>query len=174
MKRILPICLLAFFSLTSNAQDAGYYGGNATFTDYSELGIPDQNFNAITIVAGNTINDNLAAEIRLGFGTNDETVTVQGVDVTVGIDKFMGAYLKYASLTKGKVSPYAILGYTDAKAETSALGVTVSVSESDISYGVGVDFGLNEETSLNIEYMNFLDTSTISVHGFSVGFRTAL
>lgn len=174
MKKILPICLLAFFSLTSNAQDAGYYGGNATFTNYSELGIPDMDFNAISIVAGNTINENLAAEIRFGFGTNDDSMTVLGEDISIGIDKFMGVYLKYATATTGKVSPYAILGYTDAKAEGSGLGVTVSLSESDISYGVGVDFGLSEEASLNIEYMNFLDTSTISVHGISVGFRTAL
>jgi len=174
MKKILPICLLAFFSLTSNAQDAGYYGGNATFINYSELGFPDMDFNAISIVAGQTINDNLAAEIRFGFGTNDESLTVDGVNIDLSIDKFMGVYLKYASATTGKASPYAILGYTDAKAEGSALGVTVSASESDISFGVGVDFGLSEETSLNIEYMNFLDTSTISADGISVGFRAAL
>lgn len=178
MKKILPICLLAFFSLTSNAQDAGYYGGNATFINYSEFGIPDLDFNAISIVAGQTINDNLAAEIRFGFGTNDESLTMEGVNIDFSIDKFMGVYLKYASTITGKVSPYAILGYTDAKAEGSAEGsagrVTASASESDISFGVGVDFGLSEETSLNIEYMNFLDTSTISADGISVGFRAAL
>ena len=70
MKKILPICLLAFFSLTSNAQDSGYYGANATFINYSELGFPDMDFNAISIVAGQTINDNLAAEIRFGFGVS--------------------------------------------------------------------------------------------------------
>lgn len=174
MKKILPICLLAFFSLTSNAQDARYYGGNATFINYSELGVPEIDLNAISIVAGQTINDNLAAEMRFGFGTNDESLTVDGVNVDLSIDKFMGVYLKYASTTTGKVSPYAILGYTHAKAEASALGVTVSASESDISFGVGVDFGLSEETSLNIEYMNFLDKSIVSVDGISVGFRAAL
>jgi opacity protein-like surface antigen len=112
--------------------------------------------------------------MRFGFGTNDESLTVDGVNVDLSIDKFMGVYLKYASTTTGKVSPYAILGYTHAKAEASALGVTVSASESEISFGVGVDFGLSEETSLNIEYMNFLDKSIVSVDGISVGFRAAL
>jgi len=92
--------------------------------------------------------------------------------ILLGIDKFMGVYLKYTSETSGTVSPYAILGYTHAKAEGSALGVTAS--ESDLSFGVGVDFGMGEETSLNIEYMNFIDTSTITADGISVGFRTSL
>lgn len=174
MKKILPICLLAFFSLTSNAQDSGYYGGNATFINYSEQGLPDMEFTGLSIVAGQTINDNLAAEVRFGFGTNYESLTYEGVNVDLRIDKFMGVYLKYASEITGKVSPYAILGYTDAKAEIAGLGVTVSSSESDMSFGVGVDFGLSEETSLNIEYMKLIDKSTFSADGISVGFRAAL
>jgi len=54
------------------------------------------------------------------------------------------------------------------------MNVSSSASESDISLGLGVDFALGEEISLNIEYMNFMDTSTITADGISVGFRTSL
>ena len=174
MNRILCIIFATLISLTSYAQVGSYYGVNTTFIGYSELGVPDFDFTALSITAGQSINDSLDAEVRMGFGTNDETLTLDGVDIAFGIDKFMGVYLKYASESSGTVSPYAILGYTHALLEGSVLGVTASASESDLSFGVGVDFGMGEETSLNIEYMNFIDTSTITADGISVGFRTSL
>ena len=174
MNRIMCIIFVTFISLTSYAQDGNYYGVNTTFIGYSELGAPDVDFTALSLIAGQSINGSLDAEVRMGFGTDDETLTLDGVDIAFGIDKFMGVYLKYASESSGTVSPYAILGYTHAKAEGSALGVSASASESDLSFGVGVDFGMGEETFLNIEYMNFIDTSTITADGISVGFRTSL
>ena len=173
MNRILCIIFATLISLNSYAQD-NYYGASVTSIGYSERDFPDLDFTSLNLIAGQRINDNLDAEIRLGFGIDGETITLDGLNVDLDMDKFMGVYLKYSIESSGSILPYATLGYTHGKAKASVMDVSSSGSESDISLGLGVDFALGEEISLNIEYMNFMDTSTITADGISVGFRTSL
>lgn len=173
MYKILCIIFAGLISTTSYAQN-NYYGASVTSIGFTERGFIDLDFTSFNLIAGQSINDNLDAEIRLGFGIDGENVTIEGINADFDLDKFMGIYLKYSIESSGSILPYATLGYTHAKLKGSVNSVSSSSSESDISLGLGVDVSLNQKTSLNIEYMNFMDTNTITADGIFVGIRTAM
>ena len=180
MYKILFIIIAGLISSASYSQNENYFGASISSIGYSERGFPDFDLSSLNLIAGQNINDNLAAEVRLGFGIRGDTINAQtlgleeDVNVDLDLDKFMGIYLKYSLESSNSIIPYATLGYTHAKAKASVMDVSASASESDISMGLGVDISLNQKTSLNIEYMNFIDTNTITADGISVGLRTAL
>jgi opacity protein-like surface antigen len=129
--------------------------------------------------------ENLSAEIRLAggmFGSNedynDESDTTT---INVDLKYHYGAYLKYNILNKGDLSPYAVLGFTRSKAIRSSVDSDLSVGENEeseiaiknsyISYGLGFDYALNNSSSLNFEYMNYIDSGNASINGFSFGIK---
>lgn len=142
--------------------------GNTDFSD-GELGVT-----SVGLVWGMSIVENLSAEIRSAggmFGSNvdynDESDTTT---INVDLKYHYGAYLKYNILNKGDLSPYAVLGYTQSKVVNSRVDSN-ELKGSDISYGIGVDFALNDSSLINFEYMNYIDSGNVSINGFSFGIK---
>jgi opacity protein-like surface antigen len=54
-------------------------------------------------------------------------------------------------------------------ASVSGSGVSASASESDVSYGAGVNFALSDKIQMNAEYMQYIDKGRAEVSGFLVG-----
>jgi len=160
---------------TAQAQN-GYAGANLNFLDldYSQNGINDDaSLTAGTFRLGAQINKYLSGELRAGMGFSDDTVNISGYKVDIELDSFFGAYLRGGFPVTEKIYPYAVFGVTRGKLTASFQGFSESDSETDTSFGVGVDFTLIDQVTLNVEYMSWFDKDGAEIDGFSVGASTA-
>lgn len=179
MKRKLTVAALATFAaFGAQAEEApqpqGYFGGNYVFLTYEEDGI-DEDFDLGALVgkAGVNVNPYLAAELRVGFGVKDYSISGNGVTAELEVDYLVGGYIVAGIPNSSPIYPYAVLGATKAEltATVRAFGESASVSDSDsdVSYGVGANFAVNEQVSLNAEYMSYLDKDSVKISGISIG-----
>ena len=147
-----------------------YVGGGISAIEYSESGISDDaDLTALYGRVGTKFNDYLSAEIRAGFGIDDDEVEAFGVDIDTELENFYGVYLRGGIPTNSIAYPYVVLGYTRGEIEASVPGFSLSESESDVSYGVGLDLNLTDRVTLNLEYINYLDKDDVEIDGFNIG-----
>ena len=171
-KIIIALLTLAIVNVGSLKAESMYYGAGAAFLDFSDNEISDSaSLNAIFGRLGMQFNENIAAELRLGIGIGDDTLDIFGFDATVELDTLYGFYLKGGVPVSDAFYPYAVLGYSRGEATASVPGFgSDSSSESDFSYGLGVDFIVTDYVSVNLEYMNYLDKDGSEIDGFAIGF----
>ena len=163
------LCILGLSGSVVYA-DENYWGAGVGMFDYSEEGIDsDASLTALFGRLGTQFNENFSGEIRAGFGIGDDSINVLSTDVNVELDSMFGGYIRGGVPVSENFYPYAILGYTRGEISVSVPGFSDSESESDVSFGIGADFGLGESTKFNIEYINYLDKEGAEVSGFSIG-----
>lgn len=159
----------------AHAESAGYIGGGLALLEYSEADINDDaSLKALFVRIGSNINQNFSAEIRAGVGVGDDTVNVFGTNVDVELDNMFGVYVRGGIPLSNSVFPYAIIGYTSGKVTASAAGYgSATESESDMSFGLGVDIPVSKYMHLNAEYMNYFDKDGAEIGGIAIGFINA-
>lgn len=181
MKKVIGL-LVAILSCSA-AQSENYFAVSVTEFNTETLAT-SFDLTAVSATYGTVLDDNMSGELRFGLGFGDDsyssTVNIDGYDFSdegkVELDHYFGAYLKFSS-TPGEMSPYAILGLTKAKAsangrvtddyDESSERYSLSDSENDFSYGLGIDFA----NGFNIEYMQYLDKGSLELNGFSFGMK---
>jgi opacity protein-like surface antigen len=143
-----------------------YIGGSYTGVRW-DIGLFDakEDFGVLAVRGGYQINDYVAIEGRLGAGAKD--ADYHGVDLE--IENMYGIYGKVGLPTDSGFYPYAMLGMTHAKVKASIPGATVTDSDSDVSYGLGVDYWVNKTISLGVEYANFYDKEGDEITGITLG-----
>ncbi|MDX1458946.1 MAG: outer membrane beta-barrel protein [Marinobacter sp.] len=152
----------------------GYVGANYVFLTYEEDGISeDFDLGALVAKAGAKFNPYLSAEFRAGLGVDDHSESGGGFTAELELDYLVGGYAIAGIPNETPIYPYAVLGVTKGKLTASVSGfgesASVSESESDISFGIGANFAVNDEVNLNAEYMNYLDKDGAEITGVSVG-----
>ena len=170
MKKILLVITLALFysSISYAASEGDTYGGlQYALVTYDEDGVDEAEPTALVGRYGQFVNDNISVEGRFGFGLQDDTVNVLGIDVDVEVDTFFGVYGVFHASSNSDTSFYGVLGFTKGEVTASAGGISVSEDDSGLSYGFGVDFN-----SFNIEYMLYLDEDFYEVSAISFGYNT--
>jgi outer membrane immunogenic protein len=171
MKFIKASLIIACLGVSSVAvANEMYFGGGFAAIKYNEKMLNESaSLNAAVVKFGTKFNDNFAAEARVGFGVGDDTVNVFGTDAKIKLNHFYGAYVKGGIAATEMFYPYAVLGYTRGELKASVAGQSATETESDFSYGVGMDFNFTGFT-LNLEYQNYFDKNTAKVDGISIGF----
>jgi len=134
--------------------------------------------NAILGRFGSFLSDNFALEGRIGIGTSSDTVTafLPGtgiVDVELEIDTLFGLYGVGQHNFGNNSSVYALIGITRGDASISVTGATNSSesdSETDLSYGAGLNIGISNNIGINLEYISYISKSDFDVTAVSFGF----
>ena len=159
-------------SASASADTSYYFGGNFSLlkADYDIIG-DDASLTAIYGRFGAQLNENISIETRLGFGVGDDDVQYLGVDINTELDSIFGVYARAGAPVSESFYPYVIAGFTRGEATTSTEGfISVSESQTDMSYGVGADIGSSDTFLVNVEYMNWYDKDGTEISGFSFGF----
>ena len=172
---IATIAALSSASLASYADTYASAGFN--FQDYEESvsTLPvqkiDSPLTAIFARVGKRYTENFSAEVRLGVGLGDDEYQFDGLDtgLKLSIREFYGAYLRGGVQVAERFYPYAVVGYSQATFELGDESFSVHENFGGVSYGAGVDVGVKQDLSANIEYMHYFDTVGIELTGFSVG-----
>jgi outer membrane immunogenic protein len=152
------------------------YGGiQYAITTYSEDGVSEEpKPTALIGLVGANITDRFAVEGRLGFGLQDDTVSVSGADVSTDIDSLIGVYgIGHINLGGGS-SVYGLLGVSRAELTFSYPDNPVLESKSDnktgLSFGIGADIPVSNYVALNIEFVQYL-MSGFDLSAFSFGVK---
>lgn len=163
----LTLCLSVFTS--AHAESAPYAGISVSRVQYKEDGFPKAEPSAISFKYGVQFNPNFAVETRLGTGLSDGDVTISGTRVSVGVDSFIGIYLKGIIPVTNHFAPYGMVGYTNAKLKLKSGAFSETASDSDFSYGAGADFPVSKNVSLNLEIARLFSGDGYKVDAVSLG-----
>ena len=169
MKKV-AIILMCMFSLSVMAEEKKMYGGvQYAMISYSEPGI-DVDPSALVFRIGQRVNKNFAFEGRFGIGMGDDSTVFLGFPVTIELDQFFSIFAKGIAPVAKNVDVYALIGYTDGEITGTITGLgSISVSESDMSLGFGIDIGAGKDMSWNIEFVNYIDKNNATIDAFSIG-----
>ena len=185
MKRynFAAIAALLFLVVHTNVfANENYAGGGVGFLNYKLTALEDTVFDSLadgSVTAlygrlGTHVNDHFSVEGRLGSGLADEEKTIEGVNVAVKLNSLLGVYGRFGASASGPVSPYVIAGFTRIRVELAATVDDVTTStedtETDSSFGVGIDFKAGETGKFNIEYMNYYDNDGDELGGVNISY----
>jgi len=195
---LLALLMLMGVFNSAVANDANNYSGfqyGVLDYDGTNLGVP-LSFKPSTLVGrmGSFINNYLALEARVGFGLSDSTVTISRIDTTLGheiieqyeydVENIFAFYLLGNIPVSNRFDIYGLVGMSSVDVETTinsteihmatstevaSFNDTNSATENGLSYGLGASFKVAGKTSLNLEYMSYLDKSDLAIKLFSVG-----
>lgn len=184
MKKLTTaIVLMSAIAIPGMAQEPAsgmYFGAQYATVNIENGNGVDTSPTALVFQIGKEINKNFAIEGRFGMGMGDDStgafIGITPFTVTQEVDTFFGIYAKGIMPASDVVSLYGMVGFTDGTVNTSitdgVITISDSGSESDISFGVGVDFDVTKSMALNIEYMNYIDVDNGTLDALSVGITT--
>lgn len=127
---------------------------------------------AIRGIFGYEINPNFAVEGLAAFGMSDDNVQVLGYTVPgvkFKVDNVFGFYAKPKVKFTPELEGFVRAGFARSKGTASLNGQSSSASETGFSYGLGMSYALNPMTSLNVDYMSYLDKNDSKATGFTFG-----
>lgn len=162
----------------ANAQTYGEIG-YASVTTKENISLLGNAYNfkatptALRGIFGYELNPNLAIEALGAFGLSDDSFKVNGINVPglkMEIDHVVGVYLKPKTKLNENVEIFGRIGFARAKGTVSAIGVgSESSSANSFSYGAGLSYAINPTTSLNADYMSYLNKDRFKANGFTFG-----
>ena len=120
---------------------------------------------------GKQINKHVAAELRLGYELTEETHeyevpypnpypmrVVANHELEIGVDHFIGGYLRFGGFVTDSFYPYAIVGYTE---------LTASWESEDAPYNFGAG---HVDNNILHTSRGFTKTDTSATGSFGIGF----
>lgn len=155
----------------AETSDSPYMGIQYAIGD---VGVADsaENFNPTTLIArvGKYFHNHYAIEGRMAIPLKDDTKTISGTNVSVGLFGLLGVYgAAHLNLWK-RNSVYGIAGLSMVKADVESISANVSDSDIGISYGIGADVDVGM-TVLNIEYISYSDETNFDFDALALGLK---
>ncbi len=188
MKKLVPLVATAMLLGMggAHAQLLGRTGANtaaATPSTYGELGwsrVDVENSGAsarsdlLRGIVGYNFHPNAAAEAMLGIGIRDSgSTTLLGVPADLKVKHVFGAYAKPKLNLTDNIEVFGRLGFAQTRHTISTALAGRTEREWDLSYGLGVNFNINPQTYVGLDWMSYLDKGSSQVDGMtlSVGMR---
>jgi len=184
MKKLLPLTfsILASTFASSVCADNSWYIG--ALYNSQEISMQGRDFNTAGVVAGYQYNKYFALETRLATGTSGYSSFYGTPESPVSsykedIDNQNSILIKASYPIFESFNLYGLIGYTNTKLEVRGLAQTndqngnlignfpfkLTESESGLSYGLGLNYRLNEHFDIFVDYQvlpDFEPDSSIS------------
>jgi hypothetical protein len=182
MKKLLPLTfaiLASAYTSSVCAEDSWYLGALYNAQDVS---LDDREFNTVGIITGYQYNNYFSLEGRLNTGVSGHSTSLtfnQGSDINYkeDIDTQASLSMKVSYPIGKSYNLYGLVGYTSTKIKTNrgmlivdsngAVNALVNPKKtySGSSYGVGLNYKLNEKFDIFVDYQvlpNFEPNSNFS------------
>ncbi len=124
----------------------------------------DGAFTSLELIGGYKYNGYLGAEIRVGFGVEDEEFPVASSSdtVTASIDYHSSIYWRPETANEiAKI--YGLVGFSSVSIDNGG----TSSSESGLSLGGGFGFVFSEDWNLNFEYRSIINADALDLSSIS-------
>ena len=159
IKTVICAAVLTVAALPASAE--GFYAGFGLGRVNGEQAAYSWTSTNAVGLGGYEFNEYISVEGEVSLVASDGSIS--GVDIG---NQYMGAFVKFALPTSGSFTPHARIGYIKGKATASIGGVSISVDDTNISYGIGgeYDFG---SSSLRVDYsvadFGAMETNSLSI-----------
>lgn len=171
MKRIVTAAASAILLLgtTAHAQQQP-----ATSPVYGELGYSwlnikgngaDTDSGALRGILGYDLMPNLAVEGMLAGGTSSDSN--QGV--TMKLHDSYGLFLKPKVDVGSNVELFGRLGWAHSHVRASCATGCSDASGNDFAYGLGLNYKVNRQVSVGLDYAHLMDKGGVKVDGVTLG-----
>jgi opacity protein-like surface antigen len=172
MKTISVASVLAIAAIGAQAQTYGEVGYTSTTFKGGAVGNTQEGSpSVIRAILGYEINPNLAVEGMGAFGISDSTFKYNGErvpGVKLKADNALGVYLKPKMKLSESVEIFGRVGYTRVKGTVSYTD-PISSNYNSFSYGAGLGYAIDSKTSLNVDYMQYINKDGFKINGFTLG-----
>jgi len=122
-----------------------------------------------TLRFGVNFDKNISAELMVGTTITDARFFVGTTPVTVKYDGIYGAYLKAKTEVASNFDLFARLGFMHASINASTPSGSFSLGGTDLSYGIGAQFGFSPTVYGLIDYMSYYNKNGATARGPSIG-----
>lgn len=170
-KSLSALALMALMSVAGSAGAQGFYGevGYSALKLESTAGVNTGEFKpgALRGIVGYSLLENLAVEGMVAFGVKDSEISLNGAGTGFrgDLDNSYGIFLKPRIKVAQGLEVFGRFGYLRSKVS----GAGVSASDSDLAYGVGLNYSINRVWSVNFDYLNYYDTGSDKASGLTLG-----
>ena len=174
MKKIALASVLALVAIGAQAQTYGELGYTSmTFKETKDGNAIKVSPSAIRGILGYELNPNLALEGMAAFGIGDATFKIGGESLSgfkLKVDNIFGVYLKPKMKLNDAIEIFGRVGYARLKGTLTFTGLgSESASDNGFSYGAGLNYAIDSKTSLNVDYMQYLNKDGVKFNGFTFG-----
>lgn len=168
------VSLLLLWPIGTMAQGNTYLGVSSFQWTYDEDFAEEATASTLRFTIGTELNPNLAMETQFATGGSDTVfVSVPGGgsgNVEVELDNSFSFMLR--PQTSGEdFRAFGLVGFSQGQITGRAGGVSVSEDDSGLSYGVGAEAALEENTWIAVDYINYLRDDAYTFEAFSFGIR---
>ena len=158
----IAAALLSGPAVAETRDDPWYVGPGFFLLDYTlDRSGRESSFNGTHVRFGRFFTENLSAEARIGIGVGKNDNGFEAKD-------YQGVYARWGFSPTQSIFPYGIIGFSRARA--NGTGPAAPTVETGASYGLGVDFRLEDGIDINFEYLAMLDTSDVELEGLLLSF----
>ena len=171
MKKTILAAALMAATVTAQAEAKPYFGGGIAFLQYKEDGFSAANISALDINFGSQINEHLSIGGKFLIGLADGSIDDYGLSVDVALDWAYTLEIKPTLPLNETVNAYAVLGFTSGQLSASVYGYEEEMSDSGLTYGIGISKELEDDFLIRMEYAKYLDIDYATVSGFNIGIQ---
>ena len=177
MKKTIPLTALAILLISQAAYaETGnnYFGANIGIffaeEDYVNNNmVPDWKAVNLAIRVGHNYNRYFAIEGHLSIA-GDDTNVIGGTSATLDKKYGMGLYLRGNYwFENNKTNIYVLAGVSHTRMDTTLQGSTVYDTTNDLSGGFGLDYYFNENTAINIEWLEIIHRESNEAQTLGIG-----
>lgn len=160
MKKLIVASILTALSFSSAAQ----WQGSINLSKMSE---DDVDLNMVTFDAKYDFAPeqqmHWLAGVRYGVGQGDDVVGyIAGYDLKGEIDSFLAFDVRGQYESTDNVYLFTTLSYARAELTAKFRGNSVTDSENDAGFGVGLGYRLTDSAALEVSYQKFDDSNILS------------
>ena len=170
---VVAVAVLMTLSQAAYARDDNYTyaGADVSYSNLSALGTTFNPINLRAKLGVALLPDTipvLAFETQFGFDLTDDTNTINGRDISLSINYFVGFYARLSYDIADFVSVYGLLGMAAAQLDGNTIFLEDD-TETGFSYGLGFMFTLPFDIDGSIEVMQLVNGNAFDIYTASIG-----
>lgn len=128
-------------------------------------------------IVGMDLSDNLAIEGMAAAGISSGDTTYSGVGVSLKLDNAVGFYVKPKLKVNDSLEVFGRAGMTHISGTATATGnrgsLSLDMSGSDTSFGIGAKLAISKTTYAVVDYMSYYSKDGVTVKGYTFGLGMA-
>lgn len=172
ISKVLVIATVAISATAAQAQlygEVGYMALNIKATEDAETLKANPSMLGLTI--GYDVHKNVAIEGMVAFSVRKDGVEFNGeaIPVDVKVNNAYGIFVKPKVMLSENFEVFGRLGYVENKISASGFGETVSETNGDFAYGVGVNYYVNKTMYVTGNYMSVYNKDNTKAGAFTIG-----
>ncbi len=123
----------------------------------------------VRAVVGYDVAPNVSLEGMVAAGVRDDSTNVLGVGVDAKVNNAYGLFVKgKANLAPG-LEAFGRIGYARTRVTASAMGAAYTDHDSDLAYGLGLNYSLSRTSYLGVDYMRYYNKDGVKADGLTLG-----